>query len=109
MLRIPADKFAHAVEALMIAARTCTDQQGLRIRTDTPRLHRDDTRVPERAGTADSDVNPLRDFNDYQRIKAITLGAIVALVNGPAHVDDEHHFSAAELREIGFGVPEKRA
>ncbi len=88
MLKIPADKFELAVEALMIAARCATDQQGLKIVADIPR-----NRNPQTPS----------DIHDYDRIKAITLGAIVALVNGPAHVDAEVHFDYAALRDLRKG------
>lgn len=88
MLVIPHDKFAAAVEALMIAARSATDEQGLRAFAQLPRLA-DGVPLPERPGTSSSDVNAIRDFTDYQRINAITLGAIVALVSGPATVSKE--------------------
>lgn len=102
MLRIPADKFAHAVEALMIAAVSATDQQGLKVHADLPRARPEDAETHLRAGTGDSDFNAIRAGTyDYKRIHAIALGAIIALVNGPAHVDDEHHFSAAELKNLG--------
>ena len=89
MLVIDRADFAEAVERLMIAARTVTDEQGLRIMADTPR--RAPTQTTMRLGTADSDVNPMMDAVDWPRIQAITLGAIVALLNGPCRLSDEVH------------------
>jgi hypothetical protein len=101
MLTIGPQEFARACEALMIAATSAKDQNGLKVMADTPRRHSGspDTFSPnKRLGTADSDVNPIRDTVDWQRVRAITLGAIVVLVNGAAVPGDEVHFA-------GFGAP----
>jgi hypothetical protein len=81
MLVIDPGAFAHAVERLMIAVRSCTDEKGLKVFADTPR------RAPHAVpGTANSDANPIVDCTDWPRIQAITLGALVALANGPVRI-----------------------
>lgn len=105
MLKIRADKFAHAVEALMIAARSAKDQAGRAVYAELPRdIDRDPDGFRSAKGTSSSDVNAIRSILDEKRIRAIVLGAIIALVNGPAHVDDEHHFGAGELSALELGA-----
>ena len=97
MLVIDPAEFQKACEALVTAARRAKDQQGLRVVTDIPR-----SASPEpldRPGTSSSDVFALRDTLDWQRIRAITLGAIIALCNGAAVPGDEVHLT-------GFAKPE---
>ena len=90
MLLIEQKAFANAVQALMIAAKSVKDQQGLRVHADIPRRH-----SGERAPSADADFNVAdfiaMDMTDWKRIRAITLGAIIALCGDAAHVDDEVH------------------
>ena len=76
-----------AVERLVIAVRNAKDRNGLRVFVRLPQLAAPGP-SSMRMGTADSDVNPLLDPTDWQRVRAITLGAIVALANGPCRVDD---------------------
>ena len=87
MLYISGRDLDAAVERLAIAVHNAKDQRGLRVLVSLPQLA---APAPSnmRLGTADSDVNPLLDRTDWQRIRAITLGAIVALANGPCRVDD---------------------
>ncbi len=99
MLKIDHRAFENAIKALMIAAASAKDQAGLKVHADTPR--------EARRGTGSSDVNPIRD-HDWQRISAITLGAIVALVNGPAHVNDEHHFTEDEVNGLNIAAAARR-
>ncbi len=81
MIVIDAKAFAAAVEALVIAARNVKDQDGLRIRASLPTIS------PPRPipGT------PLIDPTDWERVRAITLGAIVSLVGTAAYPGDEVH------------------
>lgn len=80
MLKIDPVAFAAATEALMVAARSVEDSSGLVVLSDTP--HTDHT-IVSRQGVPDN--------ADWPRIRAITLGAIVALVNGAAYPGDEVH------------------
>ncbi len=85
MLKIDHRAFDQAVDALLYAAQSAKDQAGLKVMADTPRLSRPHDLPDDKPPSA-----------DWQRIRAIALGAIVALVNGAAHPDDEVHLS-------GFG------
>lgn len=91
MLKIDPLAFDKAIQALMIAAKSATDMSGLRVLVDTPR-------PPE--GTVTAQGFP--QMNDWPRIRAITLGAIVALVNGPVLLADEVH-------DLRMSAPEPKA
>jgi hypothetical protein len=80
MIVIDAKAFAAAVEALVIAARNVKDQDGLRIRANLPSR----TVKP-------IDGTPLIDPTDWERVRAIALGAIVSLVGTAAYPGDEVH------------------
>lgn len=68
----------------MIAAAKAKDANGLSIIANFPKSG-------WRPGTASSDVDAysLPSIHDMSRIEAITLGAIVALVNGQARVEGD--------------------
>ena len=83
MLVIDPTDFAYAVERLMIAARTARDERGMRVFVQTP------TVAPIPLSDADAAKVLLHDTNDWPRIQAIVLGAIVALANGPCRVGDQ--------------------
>ena len=88
MLLIKRDRFAAAVEAMMIAARDVTDVNGLRVYSQLPKK--------PRAELPDDPVAAIKiGFDDYAQIQRIVFGAIVALI-GPANLADEIQLS-------GFG------
>lgn len=87
MLVIDPDDFGRLCEHLMVASRTVKDTTGLRVMADTPQISPEQLAALPASG--DSDVNAIRCFMDIKRIRAIALGAIVAMVNGPAYVGDE--------------------
>lgn len=87
MLKVDPRALDAVVEALMVAAVSAVDQSGLRVIADVPRLSHP-LQLP----------SGLQDDTDWQRIRAIALGAIVALVNGAAHPSDEIHLPGDFLR-----------
>lgn len=78
MLVVDAEAFDCACEALMFAATRIRDASGLRVVPDMP------TRAP-----SPETGSPIVDRTDRQRVRAITLGALVALLNGPVRPSDE--------------------
>jgi hypothetical protein len=87
MLAVDPRALNAAAEALMIAARSVTTVDGLKVVAETPRLH-----APRQVGIPMDDT-------DERRIRAITLGAIVALCNGAAYPGDEVHLTGLTARE----------
>lgn len=99
MLKIPEEQFANAVEPLTIAAVSATDALGLKIRARLPELSiaavaADKTPLDSTSAAASLGILP--DPRDYRRIRAITLGAIIALLGEAAHPDSETHLAGFE-------------
>lgn len=97
MLFVDRAKLAEAAEGLMIAARTVVDQNGRKVSPSLPRLPAG-VALPLRPGTGSSDVNPIMDTaEDYPRIAATALAAIVSLIGHPiAGYSDERPSAESE-------------
>lgn len=95
MLVVDEVALAKATEMLMICARTCTDQNGLKVFVDLPRIPI--SQAPELPGTASGDVPALRDTTDYRRIRAIALAAVVSLTGHPCIISGEVQISLSQL------------
>lgn len=97
MLVIDPNAFNDAVEHLMIAARMVSDESGSRVMADTPRR----TRTAPLGPNNDAIAALLAASTDWRRVRAITLGAIVALTNGAARIGDEETTTMRSIAGAG--------